>query len=194
MPRPSRRPAILEAALACFAERGYDGTRIKHIAERAGVAESALYRHYPSKEAVAQELFGAFVARYAARLAEIADADLEPELKLATVVRTVLSTYRSEPDAFVFAVLGTHQRLPRLPAGSVYPLDVVERIVVEAQDAGVVRAGRTNLLASILVGVALQPVVLATLSRPGAFDLLGEREHDEVIVAAALAAVRKESS
>ena len=53
MPRPSRESEILDAALACFAERGYDGTRVRHIAQRAGVSEAALYRHHPSKEAVA---------------------------------------------------------------------------------------------------------------------------------------------
>ena len=49
MPRPSQRAAIIDAALHCFADRGFDATRVKHIAEEAGVAESALYRHFPSK-------------------------------------------------------------------------------------------------------------------------------------------------
>ena len=57
MPRPSQENKILEAALQCFADLGYEGTRTRHIAERAGVAESALYRHYASKEAIAQVLF-----------------------------------------------------------------------------------------------------------------------------------------
>ncbi len=51
MPRPSQEDTILTAALSCFAELGYDATRIKHIATHAGVSEGALYRHYPSKEA-----------------------------------------------------------------------------------------------------------------------------------------------
>jgi AcrR family transcriptional regulator len=189
MPRVSQKPAIGAAALACFAELGYDATRVRHIADRAGVAESALYRHYPSKEAIAQELYATFIARYAAELTEIAASQAAPRAKLRAVVRLVLDTYRAQPRAFVFAVLNTSSRLPALPPGTVYPMDVLESIVVQAQRAGIVRNGQSNLLAAIFLGALVQPVLLATLSRPGAFDLLHERHHDSVIEAAALAAL-----
>ncbi|HLO13756.1 MAG TPA: helix-turn-helix domain-containing protein, partial [Anaerolineales bacterium] len=57
MPRPSQKEKIMEAALQCFARQGYAGTRIRDIAEAAEVSEAALYRHFASKEAVAQSLF-----------------------------------------------------------------------------------------------------------------------------------------
>jgi len=57
MPRPSQEAKILDAALSCFAKLGYDATRIKHIAETADVSEAAIYRHYVSKEALAEALF-----------------------------------------------------------------------------------------------------------------------------------------
>jgi AcrR family transcriptional regulator len=191
MPRPSQKPAILDAALSCFAEKGYDATRVKHIAERAGVAESALYRHYPSKESIAQELYQHFLTRYAAALSGIAASAPAPLEKLRAVVRLVLDSYRAEPEAFVFAVLNTHHYLPQLPPGTVYPLDVVESIIIEGQRAKVVRSGQTNLLAAIFLGATLQPIVLATLARPGAFNLIGERKHDAVIEQSALAAVTR---
>jgi len=193
MARPSQKPAIMDAALRCFAELGYDATRVKHIAERAEVAESALYRHFPSKEAIAQELFATFIARYAGRLSAIAEGPDDPRDKLLAVVQLILDTYRAEPEAFVFAVVNTNRRLPALPPGTVYPMDVIESIVIEAQRAGRVRAGQSNLLASILLGTVLQPVVLATLGAPGALDLLGDLGLDEVIEQAALAALGAEA-
>ena len=39
-------------ALALFAERGYDATSTALIAERSGVSEMTLFRHFPSKEAL----------------------------------------------------------------------------------------------------------------------------------------------
>ena len=191
MPRPSQRASIVNAALRCFAELGYDATRVKHIADRAGVAESALYRHFPSKEAIAQELYAEFLHRYAEKLLSLARSDDEPEAKLRALIALILSTYREEPDAFVFVLFNTSRRLPNLPAGTVYPLDVIESIIAEAQAAGVVRDGQSNLLAAILLGAALQPVVLATLSRPGAFDLLGSSSYDAIITEAAIAAIRR---
>jgi len=191
MPRISQKPAILDAALSCFAERGYDATRVKHIAERAGVAESALYRHYPSKEAIAQELFTHHTQRYAQRLAEIADGGAEPAQKLVDVVRFVLAAYREQPEAVVFTLLNTPSFLPSLPECAVYPIDVVERVVREGQRAGVLRDGQPNLLTAIFLGCVLRPIILATLARPGALDLLTETRHDVIIEEAALAAIRR---
>jgi AcrR family transcriptional regulator len=175
--------------LRCFAQLGYDATRVKHIADKAGVAESALYRHFPSKEAIAQELYAEFLRSYAEKLLNLAASDQKPEGKLRALVALILDTYREEPDAFVFVLFNTSRRLPSLPAGTIYPLDVIESIIIEAQSAGVVRDGQTNLLAAILLGAVQQPVVLATLGRPGALDLLGDRGYDVIITEAALAAV-----
>jgi AcrR family transcriptional regulator len=194
VPRPSQRATIVDAALHCFAEQGYDATRVKHIATRAGVAESALYRHFPSKEAIAHELYAEFLGRYAKRLKGLADAAEPPEDKLRGLVGMILDTYRTEPDAFVFVILNTNRQLPQLPVGTVYPLDIIESIVAEAQTAGAVRDGQTNLLAAILLGVVVQPVVLATLGRQGALDLLTDPTLDVIITQAALAAVGPETS
>jgi AcrR family transcriptional regulator len=51
------RDRILQAALSCFAERGFDGTSVRQIAVRAGVSLGLLYHYFPGKEAVLVELF-----------------------------------------------------------------------------------------------------------------------------------------
>jgi AcrR family transcriptional regulator len=48
----SRDPAILDAALACLAENGYNATNMNDIAERAGVGKAAIYRRWSSKAAL----------------------------------------------------------------------------------------------------------------------------------------------
>lgn len=45
-----RRQRVLEAARACFGERGYAGTTIAAIAERADVSNGLLYQFFESKE------------------------------------------------------------------------------------------------------------------------------------------------
>ncbi|WP_137994512.1 ScbR family autoregulator-binding transcription factor [Streptomyces vilmorinianum] len=47
------RQAILEAAATVFAERGYDGTTIGEVLQRAEVTKGALYFHFSSKEDLA---------------------------------------------------------------------------------------------------------------------------------------------
>ncbi|MEU3524269.1 ScbR family autoregulator-binding transcription factor [Streptomyces sp. NPDC038707] len=48
------RNAVLEAAAAVFAERGYESATIAEILERAEVTKGALYFHFASKEELAQ--------------------------------------------------------------------------------------------------------------------------------------------
>lgn len=44
------RRTIVEAASACLAELGVDGTTTRAVAHRAGVANGLLYRYFPTKE------------------------------------------------------------------------------------------------------------------------------------------------
>jgi AcrR family transcriptional regulator len=51
------REAILKAALELFSERGFHGTPVPLLAEKAGVATGSIYRHFESKEALANALY-----------------------------------------------------------------------------------------------------------------------------------------
>ena len=54
-----RRGEILDAALAVFADKGYECGTMREIATRLGVTEPALYRHYAGKEALFADLVAA---------------------------------------------------------------------------------------------------------------------------------------
>ncbi|MDO9557707.1 MAG: helix-turn-helix domain-containing protein [Coriobacteriia bacterium] len=61
---PGRKGEILDAAVAIFADKGYDAGSMREIAERVGVTEPALYRHFTSKE----DLFLALIAGVGTRV------------------------------------------------------------------------------------------------------------------------------
>ena len=52
----STRDLILDAAEALFAEKGYQATTIKQVAEQVGVQGPALYKHFASKRALFEEV------------------------------------------------------------------------------------------------------------------------------------------
>jgi AcrR family transcriptional regulator len=52
---PSRRDAILHAAIECIAEYGYFKTSTTLIAKRAGVSRALIHYHFESKEQLAEE-------------------------------------------------------------------------------------------------------------------------------------------
>jgi AcrR family transcriptional regulator len=47
-----RRRQIVREAIRCFAAKGFRGTTIRDLATRVGITEAALYRYFPSKEAL----------------------------------------------------------------------------------------------------------------------------------------------
>ena len=54
-PRPGaekRRGQILREAANCFGTRGFRGTTTRDVAAAVGITEAALYRYFPSKEAM----------------------------------------------------------------------------------------------------------------------------------------------
>jgi AcrR family transcriptional regulator len=53
----SVRTRILDAALQCFTEVGYEQTTIARIRQRSDVTNGALFHHFPNKEAIADALY-----------------------------------------------------------------------------------------------------------------------------------------
>src|SRR5207248_2269849 len=45
-----RRAAIIKAVRRVFAEKGFDGTTTRELAQAAGVSEGLLFKHFPHKE------------------------------------------------------------------------------------------------------------------------------------------------
>lgn len=87
----ARKRSILKAARRAFTETGdMNGTTIRHIAERGGISEGVIYRHFDSKdqlfyEAVVEPLHDAVDALVAA--SEVIDRDqpLTPERQLESL-------------------------------------------------------------------------------------------------------------
>ena len=50
VPAEDRRLQIIEIARELFASHGYEGTTTRELAEKIGINEALLFRHFPSKE------------------------------------------------------------------------------------------------------------------------------------------------
>jgi len=61
--RPDSRTAILAAAAEEFAERGYDGTRMEHVADRAGFNKALVYKHFANREGLFEAVLDAQFAK-----------------------------------------------------------------------------------------------------------------------------------
>jgi AcrR family transcriptional regulator len=80
--RGDKRPRLVEAASAVFAEKGYASTRVADIAERAGVGKGTVYEYFSSKEELLFAVFEMTNAEISLRMdAALADgASTEEQL------------------------------------------------------------------------------------------------------------------
>ncbi len=93
---PGRRGQILDAALAVFSERGYDGGSMREIAMLVGVTEPALYRHFEGKEQLFTELIERAADRFLGEATRMLD-EIDPEHLRDSVARLLSKRKRTLP-------------------------------------------------------------------------------------------------
>lgn len=99
-PRPALQQrvaaAILDGAAQIFAVQGEQAS-MSDVAEAAGVARATVYRYFPNREALFDELAQAAVADVDARLASARIDEVPPEEGIARAVRALVDV----GDSFV---------------------------------------------------------------------------------------------
>ena len=93
---------LLDAGAVLIAEQGYDATTMTQIAQRAGASIGSLYQFFPSKEVLAEALFGRYVERVASLLQDLVKRapGLSP-VRLADLLVDLILDVRSDRDAAV---------------------------------------------------------------------------------------------
>jgi AcrR family transcriptional regulator len=93
---------LLDAGAVLFAEKGYDATTMTQIAQCAGASIGSLYQFFPSKEVLAEALFGRYVERVASLLEDLVKRapGLSP-VRLADLLVDLILDVRSDRDAAV---------------------------------------------------------------------------------------------
>lgn len=97
---PDYRTKIGTVAEALFAERGFDGTSVREIAERAGATKALIYHYYDNKEALYQTLLEDAVSGVVTQIEAIAADGTEPEAQIRAVVQAFIDAYHDAPHRF----------------------------------------------------------------------------------------------
>jgi AcrR family transcriptional regulator len=170
--------ALIDAATELFGERGYRGTSVQAIAERAGVSRGSIFWHFDSKEGLLWAV--------AARAFESWERDvLVPDVGTATgieAVRRALAAHRRflterAGDLRLFYVLMFEALGPRPELAPEFArlhanlrsmtVGWIERAIAAGEIRGDVDAGAVvTVITGALGGIAYQ-----WLLDPGGFDL-----------------------
>ena len=93
-----RRAALLSAASDLFARRGFNGVSIEDLGSAVGVSGPAVYRHFPSKQAVLAALLIGVSQDLLSGGSDVIDSAANPEEALAGLVRFHVDFALSNPD------------------------------------------------------------------------------------------------
>lgn len=149
---------IERAALAQFVGRGIDAATTREIAAAAGLSEGALYRHFPSKDAIAETLFAAIHERLARLVREAAQAGANLGAQADAIVDAYCRTADDDWTLFAYHLISTAHFLPT-PPGEDNPVAAAEEIVAAAMARGEIGRGDPALVAAMALGVVLQPAL-----------------------------------
>jgi AcrR family transcriptional regulator len=162
--RRRNRARLLHAAQEVLAEHGPDAP-MDEIARRAGVGNATLYRNFPDRDALLDELF---TDRFTALLGSTAQDTAEaPREQLRTaLLRVALDQTRDK--AFAYALGTLVDSMPRARPAREQLLAALGELLVRAQEAGAVNRS-----------VTVEDLRLAVCAVAGGVTLAGHTADEE---------------
>jgi len=99
------REDLLDGAIRVVAEGGPGAARMRAIARAAGVTEAAIYKHYPSKDALLGAAYRRVVDRMVAEKQHLAAGALPFRKAVEMWVQLTFESFDASPDAFRYVLL-----------------------------------------------------------------------------------------
>lgn len=113
---PFKRGAILAAACELFAERGFHGTTVPEVAERAHVGAGTVYRYFESKEALVNALYQEWKTEFGLALMKDFDHQASPRRQFHDMWQRMAQFATRYPKVVTFLEL--HHHAPYLDQAS----------------------------------------------------------------------------
>lgn len=149
-----RRESILDAALECFVERGFHGTSVPEIADRAKIAAGTIYHYFDSKEALVNALYRSWKTKVGQRVFTQFPQSAPVREQFRVMWNEIIQFALAAPAGFAF--IETHNHSSYLDAES-QAIDnnmhgFAHAMIVRAQTEGVVRKVDAWVLMELIFG------------------------------------------
>jgi len=149
-----KREAIMDAALELFVERGFFGTAVPEIADKAGVGAGTIYRYFESKEALVNAIYRQEKLHFAQVVLDGFPATATTREQFRMLWMRMAKFATEHTNAFIFLELHHHARYLDAESRAVENrmLALFTGVVTNAQSRGELKAGPPSLLMGLVMG------------------------------------------
>ena len=149
-----KREAILDAALELFVERGFYGTAVPEIADRAGVGAGTIYRYFESKEALVNAIYRQEKLRFARAVLDDFPPAAPTREQFRLLWNRMAAHATKHPSSFIFLELHHHARYLDSESRAVEQRMTVlfTSVVTAAQKRRELKIGSPRLLMGMVTG------------------------------------------
>lgn len=149
-----KREAIMSAALELFVGRGFHGTAVPEIADKAGVGAGTIYRYFASKEALVNALYREQKQSFAAQVLDNFPTNTTARELFRTMWNRMAKFAVDNPKPFIFLELHHHAEYLDAESQTLEQrmLELFTNVIVAAQARGELKAGPPRLLMGIVMG------------------------------------------
>lgn len=159
MPRQvTKKSAVVNAALALFMKKGIKATTTRDIAVRAGVSEGTIYRHFRSKDELAQIVFEQNLDAFWRFLRQYLRNTQRADDMLRAYIRGYFEFARRHQRRYSFVIAAHQTELKKLSREKMKPMRMLIKILRIGQRQGLFRKTNPNLTAAMVIGMLTQTI------------------------------------
>lgn len=152
-----RKQAIVEAAAALFAARGFNGASVADIAQRGKISKSLVYHYYQSKEDILYDAMISHVRALEDAAREVMAMEATPERRLRELTHRFMALYVGAADRHK-VLLNDLDRVPKARRAEIVAvqrglIDTVRRLITEIEPSLKKKPGQSVAAAMLYFGM-----------------------------------------
>jgi len=149
-----KREVILAAALDLFCERGFHGTAVPLVAERANVGAGTIYRYFEHKDALVNALYQKWKGEFATAVTVDFPGSADPRAQFSVIWARLAEFVLRHSQAYAFLELHHHGSYLDAQSRAIHNRlhDFTIAVIRRAQAAGVIKTTDPELLLALCHG------------------------------------------
>jgi AcrR family transcriptional regulator len=157
---------IFETAQDVFTEKGFDGTRMEEISQRAGINKALLHYYYRTKEKLFTAIFEKVMGDFFSNMIEIMESEKPLFEKIEYFVENYINLILKNPHIPVFIINELNRNPQRLlsifeltPIVKKNIIGKLEELIQKEIKKGTIRAIKTEELIINIISLCIFPII-----------------------------------